>query len=561
MFPLFSEKIKNFEKSLIFYNNYDLLTIINILSNRSFKDLYQYPVFPIVYKPNNILENEKIKERDLSQHLGLQTLSEKSRARKVIIEDSYYAQSGQQQLFSHGDEDDVEETEPCLFNTHYSNPVYTCNFLLRIFPYSLPSIEFQGDGFDSPNRLFYSLQKTFGNTLSQKSDLRELIPEIYYFIDLFYNKNELNFGELDNGENIDTVEVYNKNEDIYQKCEYLSKLKNYLEFEKLKLNEWINLIFGIYQQKAKDKKKYYADHMYIHFDENQQKKDISDAINMQIFEFGIQPYQLFDQKFPEIKDKSKYYYKIKQYNIEKFKNEHSIINEDKNKCFQSEGYNNIYVGYIEILNKDILNKTKPNEDKHFKIKGNFNSFYHYIFTGDVLGNIIIYKNKMNGINKNSETMKIIEEKIIENNKKNKDYIETNYTIMKKLTDHYKQIKYIDYNPRLNLFLSYSLDGFINIYVFPKCKLVRAIKVNNITNSNEILKKVVLISNPFPMIFTYDKKNMYTITLNGDLIKKEELIKENIEIYPCVDKNCGLINDCIFINLKNEMKEISLPSLK
>ena len=138
-------------------------------------------------------------------------------------------------------------------------------------------------------------------------------------------------------------------------------------------------------------------------------------------------------------------------------------------------------------------------------------------------------------------------------------VEDNYKIIKKLTDHYKQIKYIDYNPRLNLFLSYSLDGFINIYVFPKCKLVRAIKVKNITKSHLI--KVVLVSNPFPMIFTYDKNKMYTLTLNGELIKEVKL-KKNIKIYPCIDKNCGLINDCIIfkdINT-NEMKEIPLPSL-
>ena len=122
----------------------------------------------------------------------------------------------------------------------------------------------------------------------------------------------------------------------------------------------------------------------------------------------------------------------------------------------------------------------------------------------------------------------------ETQKKSKDQIEyENLQIAKVLTDHYKQIKYIDYNQRLNLFLSYSLDGFINIYVFPKCKLVRAIKVNDITNSNEILKKVALVSNPFPMIFTYDKNNMYVITLNGELIKKQELKNKNIEIYPCI----------------------------
>ena len=143
--------------------------------------------------------------------------------------------------------------------------------------------------------------------------------------------------------------------------------------------------------------------------------------------------------------------------------------------------------------------------------------------------------------------------------------ENDYKIMKKLTDHYKQIKYIDYNPRLNLFLSYSLDGFINIYVFPKCKLVRTIKVVDITYSNETLIKVVLVSNPFPMIFAYDKYNMYTFTLNGELIKKEESKDMNSidNISPCIDKNCGLINDCIIIkklnnNDKQEEKELTLP---
>ena len=173
-----------------------------------------------------------------------------------------------------------------------------------------------------------------------------------------------------------------------------------------------------------------------------------------------------------------------------------------------------------------------------------------MFYGDIFGNISIYKNIIN----------------LENTKKEKKSNDSNYLkfkIIKKLTDHNKQIKYIDYNPRLNLFLSYSLDGFINIYTFPKCKLVRAIKTINITNSELILQKVVLVSYPFPMIFTYDKYNMYTLSLNGELIKKEEIKDKNIKIYPCIDKNCGLINDYIIIEKNNkniEKIKISLPSL-
>ena len=161
----------------------------------------------------------------------------------------------------------------------------------------------------------------------------------------------------------------------------------------------------------------------------------------------------------------------------------------------------------------------------------------------------------------------IDNRNIELNGENEEKINIdNYQVMKKITDHYKQIKYIDFNPRLNLFLSYSLDGFINIYTFPKCKLVRTIKVNNITKSKEILIKIVLVSNPFPMVFFNDKDNMYTLTLNGELIKIEKIKNKDIKIYPCIDKNCGLINDYIILsidkvkeNLSNTI-QLSLPFL-
>ena len=114
-----------------------------------------------------------------------------------------------------------------------------------------------------------------------------------------------------------------------------------------------------------------------------------------------------------------------------------------------------------------------------------------------------------------------------------------------------------------MFLTYSLDGFINIYTFPKCKLVRAIEVNEF--SQKELEIVVLISNPFPMIFTYDSEKMHTLTINGDLIKSMELKsfigkefeqKEEYktEIIPCIDKDFGIMNDFVWINVYQKIKE-------
>ena len=590
MFPLFSEELKEWKNKFYYYNNYDLLILINLLANRSFKDLYQYPIFPILYKPNNILEKELVKERDLGQHLGLQEMNQKLNVRKKIIEETYHSSKGE----TEGENEDNDQV--CLFNTHYSNPVYTCNYLIRIFPYSLACIEFQGDGFDSPNRLFFSVKKAMENTLNQKSDLREFIPEIYYFPDLYENKNELNLGVLIDGSEIDKISIKDKVIDDFEKYEFMAKLRNYFEFKKIYLNRWIDLIFGKFQ-KYFEEEKYFGEDKYIQFDKALQDKYTNNPIFMQKYEFGVQPLKLFNNKFPEIIRKFKYSEEIKKYNKNQFYKDHIVITNDQIICFKCEYDYNKSQDYLNRLKEDKLNLENEKSKKkinlfNWKKDKLFSLSFHYIFQGDIFGNVTIFKNesKFEKVrqNKNNSVTTIpknsledFEENNI-NDKTNKINIDLNsdqnndniqlienkkYKKIKKLTDHNKQIKYIDYNPRLNLFLSYSLDGFINIYVFPKCKLVRAIKTSKFIGSDDILQKVVLVSNPFPMIFTYDMNNMYVLSLNGELIKKEKL-KENVEIYPCIDKDCGLVNDCIFIKNPNDknllseepMLEISLPFL-
>ena len=542
LFPLFSDKLKDLKTAIFYLNNFDLLTIVNLLSNRSFKDLYQYPIFPNLYKPCNILTD---KERNLGIHIGLQELTEKSKIRKKIIEESF--------KYSNEEKNDLEENnENYLFSTHYSTPPYTCNYLLRVFPFSFSAIEFQGEGFDSANRLFYSITKSLESNLTQKGDLRESIQELYYFPDLFSNKNDLKLGVMSEGDKVDDV-IFNNN-DKYEKFEFLQKLKNYLEFDNLEINKWIDLIFGKNQIKD-SKRNYYKSDKYISLNKKVQEGYKNNSLIMETFEFGIQPLQIFKDEFPDTKNKPINKDKIIDYYIKQFVEEHIIIKNDKKLCFKYKSFNNNIKDSFEIYhnNNDKKSKNKIRKFTINKCKKSLNPDFNYIFLGDILGNLIILK-------------KYSQEKLGNINKKsNKNNVNQNsYKIIRKLTDHYKQIKYIDYNPRLNLFLSYSLDGFINLYVFPNCKLVRGIKVNNITNSNDILEKVVLISNPFPMIFTYDQNNLYTITLNGELIKKEELKFKNIEIYPSIDKLYGLINDCIFIKDLNKQNEkyikISLPSL-
>ena len=70
-------------------------------------------------------------------------------------------------------------------------------------------------------------------------------------------------------------------------------------------------------------------------------------------------------------------------------------------------------------------------------------------------------------------------------------------LYKKSFDHAKEIKYIDFNQRLNVLLSYSLDEFINIYIMPKFKLINVIdsKSFKIENDIKIFEEFVLLSYP------------------------------------------------------------------
>ena len=54
------------------------------------------------------------------------------------------------------------------------------------------------NGFDVPERLFINLQKSIYTSLTDKGDLREIIPEFFTLPEMFLNINELNLGKIKN---------------------------------------------------------------------------------------------------------------------------------------------------------------------------------------------------------------------------------------------------------------------------------------------------------------------------------------------------------------------------
>ena len=127
--------------------------------------------------------------------------------------------------------------------------------------------------------------------------------------------------------------------------------------------------------------------------------------------------------------------------------------------------------------------------------------------------------------------------------------------MKILTDHTSEIKYIDYNPRLNLLIDYALDGYINLYTMPTLKLILSIQIKDFDYNlmKENINYIFLISNPFPIICCITQFKIFIFDINGEFINELNINSQEIKIN--IDEDCGLYNDNIGFSINS--KEISV----
>ena len=77
---------------------------------------------------------------------------------------------------------------PYYYGSHFSNPMIVLNFLIRVAPFTKGAIELQGGKFDIADRLFYNVGDSYLNATTEQSDVRELIPEFFYFPEMFLNQ-------------------------------------------------------------------------------------------------------------------------------------------------------------------------------------------------------------------------------------------------------------------------------------------------------------------------------------------------------------------------------------
>lgn len=268
-------------------SNFEYLMQLNTLAGRSYNDITQYPVFPWIlsdYKSNTLDFGDPSIYRDLSKPVGALNAD---RLEKFL------------ERYSNFDDPVIPKFH---YGSHYSSAGTVLYYLARVEPFTTLSIQLQGGKFDHADRMFSDLRATWNGVLEDMSDVKELVPELFYLPEVLTNENGIDLGTTQLGEKIDVVKLPPwANSPI----DFIHKHRTALESEHVSahLNEWIDLIFG-YKQRGKEAVAANNVFFYMTYEGAVDIDKISDpvlrhAAQDQIAYFGQTPSQLLT--FPHVK--------------------------------------------------------------------------------------------------------------------------------------------------------------------------------------------------------------------------------------------------------------------
>ena len=267
-------------------SNFEYLMYLNVFSGRSFNDSSQYPIIPwilINFTDKKIDLNDEKNYRDLTKPMGALGQERLDELIKRLADLRYF------------------EVDEFLYSCYASTPLEVFLFNVRVEPYTTQHIEIQGGRFDTPMRIFFSIQKTFESAITQMNDYRELIPEFYYDNQFLLNLNNFDLGLIDKTISISDVELppWASNSMEYV---YLNRKALESDIVSEKLNNWIDLFFGEKQrgEKAKESNNLYKMEMYD--DVWEKMGDVDDGRRLEIEtiieQVGQIPPQLFKNPHP-----------------------------------------------------------------------------------------------------------------------------------------------------------------------------------------------------------------------------------------------------------------------
>ena len=215
--------------------NFDYILAVNSYSGRTFLDLNQYPVFPWVisdYTSDTIRLSDQSIYRNLSKPMaGLDEKRSSSFARR----------------YTDWSSDDCGGVPKFHCGSHYSTPMMVLWYLTRLQPYTSMAVIYQGGKLDLADRLFHSIADAW-HSASQGSntDVKELIPELFYAPEFLKNHNSLNLGTNRDGELLGDVVLPPWASSAEH---FIAVQREALESEYVSnnLNEWLDLIWGFAQ--------------------------------------------------------------------------------------------------------------------------------------------------------------------------------------------------------------------------------------------------------------------------------------------------------------------------
>ena len=111
-------------------------------------------------------------------------------------------------------------------------------------------LRYQDGSFDIPDRTFHDLEATWRLASGHSStDVKELIPELFFLPELLQNRDQLDLGTRQGGQRVDDVQLppwAKNNPRLFIKIHRQALESNYVREN---LPKWIDLIFG-YKQKG-----------------------------------------------------------------------------------------------------------------------------------------------------------------------------------------------------------------------------------------------------------------------------------------------------------------------
>lgn len=162
-------------------SNFEYLMHLNTIAGRSYNDLSQYPVFPWIladYSSEVLDLANPATFRDLSKPIGVVNPKNEEEVRAKF--EGFEDPSGMIPKFHYG--------------THYSNSAGVLHYMIRVEPFTSLHIELQSGRFDVADRQFHSIAQSWNMLMDNPNDVKELIPEFFYFPEFLKNMNKFDLG-------------------------------------------------------------------------------------------------------------------------------------------------------------------------------------------------------------------------------------------------------------------------------------------------------------------------------------------------------------------------------